>query len=125
MYELELPDGGGTVLARTEVLRPEDLGSAPGGYGGYEDVTALDTLAARFGSLKETIGRVGLAVRNAAGAAAPDEISATFGLELKAKAGKAVAVLADGEAQASISVTLTWYPSGTPERRTGAAAADA
>lgn len=32
----------------------------------------------------------------------------TFGVELSAKPGKAVALLADGEAKANLSVTLTW-----------------
>ena len=49
---------------------------------------------------------------NAARAVSPDELSATFGVELAVKPGKAVALLADGEAKAAISVTLSWQLGG-------------
>lgn len=85
-----------------------------GTAGGYaeddEDIGVLDAAAAKVEQLKEVIGEVGAAVLAAAAAAKPDEASVSFGIELAAKSGKALAVLADGEAKASIQVTLTWRP---------------
>ncbi|MCB5181420.1 CU044_2847 family protein [Streptomyces antimicrobicus] len=108
IQEIELP-GGQMVLARVSVLRAEEIPDAAGDYG-YEDVGALDQLTARVDQLNELVSGLGAAVLQAAAAAAPDEISATFGIELMAKPGRAVAVLADGEAKAALSVTLTWRP---------------
>ncbi|WP_411103944.1 CU044_2847 family protein [Streptomyces sp. cmx-4-9] len=110
IQQIELP-GGETVLARVGVLHPEDL---PDGawQPAYEDVGALEHLAARVEQLNELVSGIGSAVLDAALAARPDEVSATFGIELVAKPGKAVALLADGEAKAALSVTLTWRPRG-------------
>lgn len=44
----------------------------------------------------------------------PDEVSVEFGIELTAKAGKVVGLLADGEAKGAIKVTLTWNGGGPP-----------
>ncbi|MFJ6759376.1 MULTISPECIES: CU044_2847 family protein [unclassified Streptomyces] len=108
IQQIELP-GGETVLARVSVLRPEDV--PPGSdESAYEDVGALDHLTARVDQLNELVSGIGSAVLESARAARPDEVSATFGIELAVKPGKAVALLADGEAKAAISVTLTWRP---------------
>ncbi|MBW5484075.1 CU044_2847 family protein [Streptomyces bambusae] len=106
IQEIELP-GGETVLARVSVLRPEEVPDSAEDFG-YEDVGALDQLTARVDQLGQLVSGLGTAVRRAAAAAAPDEISATFGIELVSKPGRAVAILADGEARAAIEVTLTW-----------------
>ncbi|MER5445991.1 CU044_2847 family protein [Streptomyces sp. NPDC002766] len=106
IQEIELP-GGRTALARVSVLGPEETGADQEDLS-YDDVGALDRLTARVDRLNELVAGVGAAVLDAARAARPDEVSATFGVELAAKTGKAVAVLADGEAKAAISVTLTW-----------------
>ena len=104
IQKIELP-GGAVVLARLNTA---------GGYGGYgdddEDVGVMEAAAAKVEQLREVITGVGTAVLDAASAVRPDEASITFGVELTAKAGKALAVLADGEAKASIGVTLTWRP---------------
>lgn len=106
IQQIELPNGE-TVLARVSVMRPEDV---PHGHEEplYEDVGALDHLTARVDQLNELVSGIGSAVLDAARAARPDEVSATFGIELVVKPGKAVALLADGEAKAAVSVTLTW-----------------
>lgn len=44
----------------------------------------------------------------------PDEVSVEFGIELTAKSGKVVGLLADGEAKGAIKVTLTWNGGGPP-----------
>ncbi|WP_327411652.1 CU044_2847 family protein [Streptomyces sp. NBC_01233] len=108
IQQIELP-GGETVLTRVSVLSPEDV---PHGSeeSAYEDVGALDHLTARVDQLNELVSGIGSAVVESARAARPDEVSATFGIELVVKPGKAVALLADGEAKAAISVTLTWRP---------------
>ncbi|HET6857054.1 MAG TPA: CU044_2847 family protein [Streptomyces sp.] len=108
IQEVELP-GGQTVLARVSVLRPEEVPDGGEDFG-FDDVGALDHLTARIDQLNELVSGVGSAVLAAARSAAPDEVSATFGVELVVKPGKAVAMLADGEAKAAISVTLLWRP---------------
>lgn len=106
--EVELP-GGETVLAAVSVLEPDDVPAVQAGdEDEFEDTGALDTLTARVAGLGELVSGVGTAVLDAARAARPDEVSATFGVEIAVKPGKAVALLADGEAKSSISVTLTW-----------------
>ncbi|MBU8551888.1 CU044_2847 family protein [Streptomyces rochei] len=110
IQEIELP-GGGTVLARVSVLEPSEV---PGGADefAYDDVGALDQMSARIDQLNDLVRGVGGAVLQAASTVRPDEVSATFGVELAVKPGKAVALLADGEAKAALSITLTWRASG-------------
>jgi len=110
IQEIELP-GGRTVLARVSVLKPEEIPGDPDDFS-YDDVGTLDQLSARIEQLNELVGGVGAAVLDAARAVRPDEVSATFGVELAVKPGKAVALLADGEAKAAISVTLSWQLGG-------------
>ena len=118
IQEIELP-GGGTVLARVSVLDPAEL---PGGDEfSYEDVGTLDHMAARIDQLNELVRGVGGAVLDAARAVRPDEISATFGVELAVKPGKAVALLADGEAKAALSITLVWRAESDAAAAPGAA----
>jgi hypothetical protein len=121
IQEIELPDGT-VVLARL---------STPGGYGADDrDVGVLDGAAARIEQLGELITAVGSTALAAARAVRPDEAAVTFGVELTAKAGKALAVLAEGEATASVQVTLTWHldarlrPGTTAESASGTAPAD-
>ncbi|WP_330173653.1 hypothetical protein OG875_08755 [Streptomyces sp. NBC_01498] len=104
--EVTLP-GGQTILARVGVLRPDESV--------FDDVGAVDRLRAGVTRVNEVIAAVGATVVDAARAAGPSEVSATFGIELAMRPGAAVAaVLADGEAKASISVTLTWQPGREP-----------
>lgn len=107
IQEIELP-GGQTVLARVGILKADEIPGEQDEFA-YDDVGALDQLSARVEQLNELVTGVGSAVLAAGRAAGPDEISTTFGVELAAKPGKAVALLADGEAKAALSVTLTWH----------------
>ncbi|MEU6124577.1 CU044_2847 family protein, partial [Streptomyces sp. NPDC047123] len=92
VQRIELP-GGKIVHARI---------AASGAHGeDDEDVGVLDTAVAKVEELGELIRAVGGSVLDAAAAARPDEASVTFGVELSAKPGKVIAVLADGEAKAS------------------------
>ncbi|MFI1099149.1 CU044_2847 family protein [Streptomyces melanogenes] len=103
--EIELP-GGAVVLARV---------STAGGYAADDDdVGVIDKAVAKVERLGELIEGVGRSVLDAAAAVRPDEASIGFGIELSAKAGAAVAILADGEAKASIQVTLTWRLADQP-----------
>jgi hypothetical protein len=117
------------------VLRPEQLPDRPSEYGSeyeteysgahdqdldedvdedvdfrFEDTGVPERLTARVEQLNELVSGVGSAVLDAAKAAKPHEVSATFGVEIMVKPGKAVAMLADGEVKGAISVTLTWRP---------------
>lgn len=103
IQEIELADGT-TVLARLSV---------PDAYGADDqDVGVLDTAVAKVEQLGELIQAVGSTVLRAARAVGPDEAEISFGVELTAKSGKALAVLAEGEAKASIQVSLTWHFDG-------------
>ncbi|MEE1757257.1 CU044_2847 family protein [Streptomyces sp. SP18CS02] len=106
---IELGDGE-VVYARV---------SAADGYGSTDrDVgTGLgERAAAKLEELNELIRRVGVNVLDAAAAVKPDTATISFGVELTVKAGKAVAVLAEGEATASLQVTLGWQFADGRER---------
>ncbi len=106
IQRIELP-GGAVVLAR--------LSTAGGGYGeDDEDVGFVENATAKVRQLHELITEVGASVLEAAAAARPDEASVSFGVELTAKSGVALAVLAAGEAKASVQVTLTWQLKDQP-----------
>ncbi|MEJ8637363.1 CU044_2847 family protein [Streptomyces sp. MS2.AVA.5] len=106
IQRIELP-GGAVVLAR--------LSTAGGGYGeDDEDVGFVENATAKVRQLQELITEVGASVLEAAAAARPDEASVSFGVELTAKSGVALAVLAAGEAKASVQVTLTWQLKDQP-----------
>ena len=94
------------------------LSTPGGGYGGYgeddEDVGFVENATAKVQQLQQLITQVGASVLDAAAAAKPDEASVTFGVELTAKSGVALAVLAAGEAKASVQVTLTWQLKDQP-----------
>ncbi|MFE0251834.1 CU044_2847 family protein [Streptomyces sp. NPDC059010] len=98
IQDIELPDGT-VVTAR--------IGAADA-YDDQEDVGFTEAATAKVEQLQELIKAVGGSVLDAAREARPDEASITFGVELTAKEGLAVAVLARGEAKASLEVTLTW-----------------
>lgn len=117
---IELPDGT-EVWARVSRLDAPGLDGADGDEDGgeFEDVGSWDALGARVEGLREVIGGVAGSVRQAAERVAPHETSVTFGVELSAKPGKAVALLADGEAKANLSVTLTWRSDGAALARQG------
>lgn len=112
IQEIELP-GGEIVLARIGAPAQADE-EVPE----VEDIGAFDALTHRVEQLNEVISGVGTAVAEAARAARPDEVSATFGIELMLQPGKAVALLADGQAKAAVSVTLTWRPGASAKAET-------
>ncbi|MEU8681573.1 CU044_2847 family protein [Streptomyces sp. NPDC048611] len=111
---IELPDGT-EVWARVSRLDTPEPDGTDDADAEFEDVGAWDALGARVEGLREVIGGVAASVRQAAERVAPHETSVTFGVELSAKPGKAVALLADGEAKTNLSVTLTWRADRAPE----------
>ncbi|MEU6097465.1 CU044_2847 family protein [Streptomyces sp. NPDC047079] len=105
LREITLP-GGQTVLAR---VTPGPGTTPSGGYGSDDlDIGVGRGAAAKLEQLGELIQGVGQSVLDAARSARPDEATITFGVEIVAKPGKAIAVLADGEAKASLEVSLVW-----------------
>ncbi|WP_329194595.1 CU044_2847 family protein [Streptomyces sp. NBC_01435] len=113
MTRIEMPDGtevwarisGAEELART--------GSGPS----FADIGAgdiADRVQARVESLHGVVTSVARSLAEPLRAVRPDEVSVEFGIELTAKAGKVVGLLADGEAKGSIKVTLTWNGGGPP-----------
>ncbi|MFF4157543.1 CU044_2847 family protein [Streptomyces sp. NPDC001678] len=120
-------DDGTVVWARVteaqELDGPKNTG--PGGHedapyadssyedSSYTDSSYTDSGAARrvanmAGGLADTVRGVAESVRMGLVAARPDEVSVEFGIELSAKAGQVISLIADGESKASITVTLRW-----------------
>ncbi|MFJ9039533.1 CU044_2847 family protein [Streptomyces sp. NPDC102406] len=102
---IRLPDGT-EVWVRASRL--EGVAGAAEDTDLYEDVGLWETVTTKVEGLKQTVEGVARSVRDATAEAAPDETAVTFGIEVSAKPGRAVAVLADGEAKANLSITLTW-----------------
>ncbi|GHF12671.1 CU044_2847 family protein [Streptomyces griseoluteus] len=107
---IELPDGT-PVWAR--ISGAEELS--------YTDTGFHERVEASVESLHSLITGVARSLSAPLSAVRPDEVSVEFGIELTAKAGKVVGLLADGEAKAALTVTLTWN-GGPPEPGAGPAA---
>ncbi|MEU4168437.1 CU044_2847 family protein [Streptomyces sp. NPDC026665] len=115
---IEMPDGT-PVWAR---ISGADELEDPGGELSLTDVGFAERVEAQVESLQSLITGVARSLAAPLRAVRPDEVSVEFGIELTAKAGKVVGLLADGEAKAGITVTLTWNgappdlePGGTPD----------
>ncbi|WP_442819677.1 CU044_2847 family protein [Streptomyces sp. NBC_00841] len=110
---IEMPDGT-PVWAR--ISGAEELERRPAGNGlsytdtGFSDFA--DQVQARVESLQGVVTSVARSLAEPLRAVRPDEVSVEFGIELTAKAGKVVGLLADGEAKGAIKVTLTWSGGG-------------
>ncbi|MEU5180328.1 CU044_2847 family protein [Streptomyces longwoodensis] len=126
---IALPDGT-PVWAR---ISGTDELAAPPGQLSFSDTGFTERVEASVESLHALVTGVAHSLAEPLRAVRPDEVSVEFGIELTAKAGKVVGLLADGEAKAGITVTLTWNgspphpdgaPSGAPDA-TPAAAPDA
>ncbi|WP_181787100.1 CU044_2847 family protein [Streptomyces phytophilus] len=85
-----------------------------------EPVADWGRLTSRLAGLTPLVGGVAASVRAATAAAAPHEVSVTFGVEISAGTGKAIALLADANTTAQLSVTLTWQPGAHPADPSGA-----
>ncbi|MGW8883962.1 CU044_2847 family protein [Streptomyces sp. NPDC055749] len=108
---IEMPDGT-PVWAR--ISGAEEL-ERPGGGLAYKDIgypDLVDQVQARVESLTGIVTSVARSLAEPLRAVRPDEVSVEFGIELTAKAGKVVGLLADGEAKGGIKVTLTWNGGG-------------
>ncbi|MFF4537996.1 CU044_2847 family protein [Streptomyces aureus] len=101
---IEMPDGT-PVWAR---ISGADELEDPGGELSLTDVGFAERVEAQVESLQSLITGVARSLAVPLRAVRPDEVSVEFGIELTAKAGKVVGLLADGEAKAAITVTLTW-----------------
>ncbi|MFI6060801.1 CU044_2847 family protein [Streptomyces sp. NPDC051286] len=110
---IEMPDGT-PVWARisgAEELEQQSAGNGPSYTDtGFSDFA--DQVQARVESLQGVVTSVARSLAEPLRAVRPDEVSVEFGIELTAKAGKVVGLLADGEAKGAIKVTLTWSGGG-------------
>ncbi|MFE0516317.1 CU044_2847 family protein [Streptomyces sp. NPDC058964] len=114
-----LPDGT-PVWAR--ISGAGELAAPPGELS-YTDTGFTERVEASVESLHSLVTGVARSLAGPLRAVRPDEVSVEFGIELTAKAGKVVGLLADGEAKAGITVTLTWNGGGPPDpQATGPAA---
>ncbi|MEU9759751.1 CU044_2847 family protein [Streptomyces sp. NPDC047985] len=110
---IEMPDGT-PVWAR--VSGAEEL-TRPARGPAFTDIGYADfaeQVQARVESLNAVVTSVARSLAEPLRAVRPDEVSVEFGIELTAKAGKVVGLLADGEAKGAITVTLTWNGGGPP-----------
>ncbi|MEU1367278.1 CU044_2847 family protein [Streptomyces sp. NPDC005803] len=112
---IEMPDGT-PVWARisgAEALADPEPGGGPTYTDtGFGDLT--DRVQARVESLQSVVTGVARSLAVPLRAVRPDEVSVEFGIELTAKSGKVVGLLADGEAKGAIKITLTWNGGGPP-----------
>ncbi|MGY0491834.1 CU044_2847 family protein [Streptomyces sp. WG-D5] len=102
---IALPDGT-PVWARISGSA-EELGVRSGELS-FSDTGFTDRVEAGVESLHGLVTGVARSLAGPLRAVRPDEVSVEFGVELTAKAGKVVGLLADGEAKTAIKVTLTW-----------------
>ncbi|MFJ8851748.1 CU044_2847 family protein [Streptomyces sp. NPDC102437] len=110
---IEMPDGT-EVWAR--ISGAEELAHSGSGPS-FADIGAgniAGRVQARVESLQGVVTSVARSLAEPLRAVRPDEVSVEFGIELTAKSGKVVGLLADGEAKGSIKVTLTWNGGGPP-----------
>ncbi|WP_250284765.1 CU044_2847 family protein [Frankia sp. CiP1_Cm_nod2] len=70
-----------------------------------------------FDGVRRALEEIGSQVARAWEQVRPDEASVEFGLSVSAKSGKLTAVLVEGGADASLTVTMTWTrpPAAAPE----------
>lgn len=101
---IKMPDGT-PVWAR--ISGAEELAEPSGGLS-YTDTGFGERIEAQVESLQSVITSVARSLAAPLRAVRPDEVSVEFGIELTAKAGKVIGLLADGEAKAGLTVTLTW-----------------
>jgi hypothetical protein len=90
---VQLP-AGEPVWVKVAVVGPQDISRG---------TPSLDVEG-----LLETVTSVAKSVRVAAAKAKPDSVSVEFGVEVTAKAGKLVSVLADVGGSATLKITLNW-----------------
>lgn len=99
-------DDGTVVWARITDAHELDEDAAEGV--GYADSSAVSRVAEMTDGLSDVVRGVVGSLRMGLAAAAPQEVEVEFGIELSAKAGKVISLLADGEGRASVTVRLTW-----------------
>ncbi|MEW2544844.1 CU044_2847 family protein [Streptomyces sp. NPDC047002] len=107
---VEMPDGT-PVWAR--ISGAEAL-EEPSGELRFSDVGAGQRVAARVEDLGDVVASVARSLAAPLRAVRPDEVSVEFSIELTARAGRVVGLIADGEAKGGITVTLNWH-GGPPD----------
>lgn len=111
---VEMPDGT-PVWAR--ISDPEGL-TASSDEMVYSDTGAGEAIQARVESLQGVMTSVARSVRDGLRSVRPDQVSVEFGVELSAKSGRIVGMIADGGAKSSLKITLTWGSVGASHAAT-------
>ncbi|MFF2013689.1 CU044_2847 family protein [Streptomyces sp. NPDC058195] len=104
---IEMPDGTEVWARISGAGEPVPPGPGPS----FSDIGAgniADRVQARVEGLHSLVTSVARSLAEPLRAVRPDTVSVEFGIELTAKAGKVIGLLADGEAKGSLNVTLTW-----------------
>lgn len=102
-------DDGTVVWAR--VTEAQELRGGASGSA-YEDSSPGRRVADMAGGLADVARGVVGSLRMGLAAARPHEVTVEFGIELSARAGQVISLIADGDGKASIKVTLTWTERG-------------
>ncbi|THJ74739.1 CU044_2847 family protein [Candidatus Frankia alpina] len=76
------------------------------GPGGPQNVAAGGAFS--FEGVRQALEEIGGQLSRAWQAVRPDEASVEFGVNVTAKSGKLAAVIVEGGAEASLTVTMTW-----------------
>lgn len=96
---------------RIQLPSGEEIWARVDGADGPRDV-GLREKAQAVADFNETIGAVAGNVRQALSHLRLDEISVAFGVELVAKTGKLITVLAEAGGSANLTLTVTWKADG-------------
>jgi hypothetical protein len=107
VVEVTLP-GGQSMLAQVHATDPVATGP--------HDVGLREQLS--FVGVTDTLREIGEAVVAALGQVCPERASVEFGLDLAVKSGKLTGLLVEGDAVATLKVTLEWQRTSTAEAAT-------
>ena len=97
VVEVGLPNGTIALVQATELVEPEPIAEKVG----WKD--ALD-----FTHVSGTLEGVTQSIRSGLAKARPERMTVELGIDLAVKNGVLTAMLVDGEASASLRVTLEW-----------------
>ncbi len=98
VVEVVLPNG---TVALVQVAEVDDDGAGPAEKVGWRDAFDLEHVSGMLDGISQ-------AVRSGLGKARPSRTTVELGIDLAVRNGKLTGMLVDGEAAASLRVTLEW-----------------
>ncbi len=104
IVEVELPNG---TIALVQAMEIDD-GAGPAEKVGWKDTFDTEHISAMLEGISHT-------VRSGLEKVKPTKTTVELGIDLAVKSGKLTGLLVDGEAKATLRVTLEWGPDSSPE----------